>query len=161
MRKKRGQAALEFLMTYGWALIAILILISAIYYFGVTRPKDILPNRCLFSPEIECVAYSLSSTDNTFRLKLRNNVGDTITVTSLDLNNEGSTNIVCATPPSKPENWVHRGSKDLTFKDCNLEAASLTPGKTAKLFINLSFYPLRGGLEYVKNVQGEIITKVS
>ena len=160
MKKNRGQAALEFLTTYAWAFIMILILIAAITYFGVIRPKDILPNRCLFSPEIECVAYALSSADDTFRLKLKNNVGDTITATSLNLNNEGSTNIDC-TNPSMPTNWAYRGLADLAFTNCNLEAAGLTPGKTAKLFINLSFYPHRGGPDYVRNVQGEIIIKVS
>jgi len=160
MKRNRGQAALEFLMTYSWALIMVLILIAAIYYFGVTKPKDLLPNRCLFSPEIECLSYSLSSADNAFRLKLKNNAGDMITVTAINLNNEGSTSLAC-TKPSNPTNWVHGGSQDLVFTNCNLGSTGFNPGKTAKLFINLSFYPFQGGPSYVRNVQGEIITKVS
>ena len=31
---KKAQAAMEFLMTYGWALIVIIIVISALVFFG-------------------------------------------------------------------------------------------------------------------------------
>jgi len=31
---KKGQAALEFLMTYGWAFLVILVMIGALAYFG-------------------------------------------------------------------------------------------------------------------------------
>lgn len=33
--KKRGQAAIEFLMTYGWAIIIIVIAVAALAYLGV------------------------------------------------------------------------------------------------------------------------------
>ena len=35
---RRGQTALEYLMTYGWALVVIVIVIAALYYFGVFSP---------------------------------------------------------------------------------------------------------------------------
>ena len=36
----RGQSALEYLMTYGWALVVIVIVIAALFAFGVfTTPK--------------------------------------------------------------------------------------------------------------------------
>jgi len=151
---------MEFLMTYGWALITMLILISGLYYFGVSNPKDILPDRCSFSPQIGCIAYSLTSSDNSFLLRLKNNVGEVITVTALDLNSEGVTNIVC-TKPSKPTSWPNTISIDLPFTACNFDAAGFRPGKSVKLFVNLSYYPIKSGSSYVSNVQGEIITKVS
>jgi hypothetical protein len=83
----------------------ILIVIAAIVYFGVIKPKDILPNRGLFSPQIGCVAYSLSLAD---------------------------------------------------FRCC-----WFLPRKTVRLFLNRSFYPLKGDSNYVSNVQGEMLTKVS
>jgi len=137
MKKNRGQAAVEFLMTYGWALLVMLIAIGALYYFGVLNPKDILPDRCSFSPQIGCIAYSLSSSDNKFLLRLKNNVGEVITVTALDLNKEGGTNLVC-TKPSNPTSWPSASLINLEFTGCNFAAAGFTPGKTVKLFINLS-----------------------
>ena len=36
---RKAQAALEFLTTYGWAFIVILIMIGALAYFGVLNPS--------------------------------------------------------------------------------------------------------------------------
>ena len=48
---KRGQAALEFLSTYGFAFLIILVMIGALAYFGVLDPTRFLPNRCQVSAE--------------------------------------------------------------------------------------------------------------
>jgi hypothetical protein len=160
MGNKSGQAAMEFLMTYSWALIIILIVVAAIVYFGVTNPKDFLPNRCLFSPEIGCVGSSLSSADDTFKIKLKNNFGDTITVTNLDLSAEDSPSFSC-TNPTLPVNWKNLESIDLTYTACDLASVNLYQGKTVKLALDLSFYPVKLGSSYVTNVKGEIVTKVS
>ena len=45
---KKSQAALEFLTTYGWAFLIILIMIGALSYFGILSPSKLLPNRCNF-----------------------------------------------------------------------------------------------------------------
>lgn len=38
---KKGQSALEYLMTYGWALVVIVIVIAALFLFGVfSTPKN-------------------------------------------------------------------------------------------------------------------------
>lgn len=41
--KKKAQSALEFLTTYGWAFLVILIMIGALAYFGVLDPNRFLP----------------------------------------------------------------------------------------------------------------------
>jgi uncharacterized protein (UPF0333 family) len=35
---RKGQAAMEFLMTYGWAILVVLAAIGALAYFGVLSP---------------------------------------------------------------------------------------------------------------------------
>ena len=45
-RIRKSQAALEFLTTYGWAFLVILIMIGTLAYFGILSPGKILPNRC-------------------------------------------------------------------------------------------------------------------
>ena len=46
MFRKKGQAAMEFLMTYGWAILVVLVAIGALAYFGVLSPDRFLPERC-------------------------------------------------------------------------------------------------------------------
>ena len=52
---KRAQSALEFLTTYGWAFLVILIMIGAMSYFGVLEPTRFLPDKCTWSPAVGCV----------------------------------------------------------------------------------------------------------
>ena len=68
---KRAQAALEFLTTYGWAFLVILIMIGTLAYFGILSPGKYLPNRCTFGSELQCIDYQISATGNTFRIKLK------------------------------------------------------------------------------------------
>lgn len=83
---KRGQAALEFLTTYGWAFLVILVMIGALGYFGVLNPDNFLPQRCNVGPEFNCVEYQAiawgSGTIPSVNLSviLGNNVGDAMTV---------------------------------------------------------------------------------
>ena len=39
MREKKGQA-MEFFMTYGWAILVVLVAVGALAYFGVLDPKN-------------------------------------------------------------------------------------------------------------------------
>ena len=46
MANKKAQAAMEFLMTYGWAILVVLVVIGALAYFGVLNPRNLVPNSC-------------------------------------------------------------------------------------------------------------------
>jgi hypothetical protein len=43
---KKGQEAMEFLMTYGWAILVVIAAIAALAYFGVLDPSRLLPDDC-------------------------------------------------------------------------------------------------------------------
>ncbi|MEM4272100.1 MAG: hypothetical protein QXH30_00775 [Candidatus Bilamarchaeaceae archaeon] len=47
MKNLKGQAAMEYLMTYGWALLAIIIVIAALLYLNPFRA----PELCLFQQQ--------------------------------------------------------------------------------------------------------------
>ena len=51
-RGRRSQAAMEFLLTYGWAILVVLVVIGALAYFGVLDPSQLFPDKCLFGPGI-------------------------------------------------------------------------------------------------------------
>ena len=97
--RKNSQAALEFLATYGWAFLIMLIVIAALAYFGVLSPSKLLPNRCNFGSEFACLDYVASATQNTIKIRLKNSLGTPITVQSIILSNEGSTQFSCTSTP--------------------------------------------------------------
>ena len=39
MINKKSQSAMEYLMTYGWAILVVLIALGALFYLGVFSPK--------------------------------------------------------------------------------------------------------------------------
>lgn len=45
---RRSQAAMEFLMTYGWVILVVLAAIAALAYFGVLNPAKFFPESCVF-----------------------------------------------------------------------------------------------------------------
>lgn len=71
---KKGQAAMEFLMTYGWAILVVLVAIGALAYFGVLNPSRFLPNSCTVAPGISCDDFKIG-TGGTGTVVLRNGMG--------------------------------------------------------------------------------------
>ena len=54
---KKSQAALEFIMTYGWAIMAVLVAIGSLAYFGVLSPGNFLPSKCQLQPGLACIDH--------------------------------------------------------------------------------------------------------
>jgi hypothetical protein len=75
-KRKNGQAAIEFLVTYGWAILAAMLVIAALTYFGMTNPSVSLPDKCMFSNAFECSDFIITPSQT--RVKLTNTLGQTI-----------------------------------------------------------------------------------
>ena len=86
----KAQAALEFLMTYGWVIMVVLVSIGSLSYFGVLSPDAFLPKRCSLPAGISCLDYEVSSSK--IILVVQNNFGETITIDKIDVakKNNGS-----------------------------------------------------------------------
>lgn len=79
--KRRAQAAMEFLMTYGWAILVVLLAIGALAYFGVLDPSRLLPESTTFPAPISNVDNGLiDSQTNSVEVALINNKGVPITL---------------------------------------------------------------------------------
>lgn len=88
-KNRKGQAAMEFLMTYGWAILAAVIVIGVLAYFGVFSPGKLVPEACTLSAPLGCNEARINSTAVT--VIFRNGVGETVDVRNLSVGNCGST----------------------------------------------------------------------
>lgn len=161
----KSQAALEFLTTYGWAFLVILIMIGALAYFGVLNPSRLLPDRCNFGPEMDCQDFhiSLSPSPGIIKVKLKNNVGEAINIVSPDgltISTEAAAELSCSGAPDTSGIWKTGARRDLTFSGCNLAAVGFVAGEKAKVSIKLRYYAVRSGIDYAHDVSGEIFGTV-
>ena len=77
---KRGQSALEYLMTYGWAILAVVIIAGVLWYLGIFNPNQ-------FAGEKQCGGFSgftcqdfRMNTSGVLTIVLNNKVGGSVTV---------------------------------------------------------------------------------
>ena len=133
----RAQAALEFLTTYSWAFVTIMIAIGALYYFGVFDFARFLPQECLFPSQFECTAFSfVVEPAKEIRFRMVNNIGETVNVKSFSVKNEDVAPLTCNTDPALIKvkcgdaseedlisfNWKTGLDCDFTFTGCSGEA---------------------------------------
>ena len=86
----RGQSAIEYLMTYGWAILIILIVAGVLAWYGFFNPAASLPATKTGFSQVDIVSpWDLSSAD-LLRIDLENRVGQTINVTGISVD-EGTT----------------------------------------------------------------------
>ncbi|MEM3791421.1 MAG: hypothetical protein QXL16_01695, partial [Candidatus Micrarchaeaceae archaeon] len=57
----QGQSALEYLTTYGWAIIIIGVVISALVFLGVFNPSSLVSQQCIFPAGFVCNIGSMTS----------------------------------------------------------------------------------------------------
>jgi len=111
----RSQAALEFLVTYAWAFIGIIIALGALYYFGAFDLSRFLEQKCIFPQQFECVAFSFVGDE--VRLRLVNNAGETIDVKGYSISNDLPVPLSCADPATF-NGWLAGEERDFTFTGC-------------------------------------------
>ncbi|HLC55501.1 MAG TPA: hypothetical protein VJJ75_03115 [Candidatus Nanoarchaeia archaeon] len=73
---KRGQSSMEFLMTYGWAVLAIIAAVGALAYYNVFSPAKYFPDECELFSQVECKAWKVSSSQ--IEIVVRNEFGQVL-----------------------------------------------------------------------------------
>ncbi|MDO8340316.1 MAG: hypothetical protein Q7T16_06695 [Candidatus Burarchaeum sp.] len=93
---RRGQGALEYLLTHGWALLVLALVIVILYGIGIFNPSRYVSEECVFQPGFGCASPArlhLASSSAPpvpnarfiFGVPLANNLGYDIAITKLDV----------------------------------------------------------------------------
>jgi hypothetical protein len=147
----KGQAAMEFLMTYGWAILVVLAAIAALAYFGVLSPSKFLPEKCLMETGFTCVSSKIEPARAT--LILSNGLGKPITIYGINIS---TANGDCAT--------VFAGQDVSAGEQTTIAWSGCSNGNRGDVFKgNIQVYYTEknpGGLWINKTAVGEIAVKV-
>lgn len=146
---KKGQAALEFLVTYGWAFIVILFAIGALYLLVIPQSSLIAPS-CEFSGGLSCLGFQFRE-PNGVRVELQNNFGRPINITRIDC-------IVGATSGSANLNVELNAGAISHLLTCVLNDDVLSRGDFTNANVVVYFIP--DGQQFPRTAEGNVMTNV-
>src|SRR3989344_731683 len=141
----KSQAALEFIMTYGWAILVVLVAIGALSYFGVLSPDRFLPETCTLPAGISCLDQAAYSSIDEIDVNLKNSLGMDITRITVDITG-------CTSSFSTPS-LKNGGSVIAAPTGCTLTACQKYTGQ-----INVSYSNSDTGVNH--KIQGTLSMKV-
>ncbi len=160
MRLRKAQAAMEFLVTYGWAILIVLAAIGALAYFGVLKPGKYLPDSCQFQAGISCVDWKALPGANgtgTVTAVIRNSKGQDFIDFSLSAAGFPCTDDKDTyTNPSATVN-LDDGEEAIFVITCPNELIS-TKKLSVRLKANYKTYTDAGLVEH--NIYGDMTTKI-
>jgi hypothetical protein len=166
LSKMRGQAAMEFLMTYGWAILVVLIVIGALAYFGVLSPSNLLPEKCTFPVSLTCVDFNVagSTTTGSVTLVLQNGAGRDMSISKMVVNSDAlaSGGAACnvPVPPTVLPSTLSNGNK-ASFVIGGAGCAWVDQGRDKNRYLINVEYNWLDNPTVKHNITGELLAKKS
>lgn len=149
LKNKKGQAAMEFLMTYGWAILVVLAAIAALAYFGVLSPDRFLPEKCTMPSGIACLDFAQDGNDVV--LSIQNAAGFDMSNVSVGLTSDEYT--IGCTPTTANVSLANGQKRQFTVNCVTLPAA----GAKLKAAVSMDYINPSSGLDHTAS--GELIMK--
>jgi hypothetical protein len=145
MKSRKAQAAVEYLMTHGWAILVLTAIIVLLYSIGMFNPSKYVKEECYFQPDLNCPSFRLAKTGTppyTLAFSVSNGLGFDIIVDEIK---------VTATDLGKRSEYTYSGSCSSGI--CSPASGLLKAGR----FLNVTFpiyesesLPERGTTEHLK-----------
>lgn len=150
MGNRKAQAAMEFLVTYGWMLMVAALVAAAMFYMGVFDTNKYVPHQCNMGLDFRCEQYS-TFTNGSIRINMLNKVGEPVELVSFTCQHE--LGVSSSAVVSAGNSW---GPGDSTRIDCPaIAAGTYFEGDMVKVDATLEYRKLGGG--FTKSVQGTIV----
>jgi hypothetical protein len=141
---KKSQTAMEFLMTYGWAILVVLAAISALAYFGVLKPNQFLPEKCMLDVGVACIDFKITS--NEITMLILNSLGRNIEVSDITIGN-------CTTSFNQTLNNGYKFT--FILSGCNNGLVD------SRFKSNVEIFYINKGSMMSKTIKGSIVGKVN
>ena len=132
--QRKGQSALEYLMTYGWAILIIIIVGGVLYYYGVFSPGQLVGESKVGFSKVQIDTWSVESGTDDINFILENRAGKEINITEITVGS--GTNEV--TNALSPEINLQAGERSESFETVN--SPSIEQGETYKWDITITYY---------------------
>lgn len=98
-KSKKGQAALDFLMTYGWAIALIVIIAAVLFALGIFDINNFVGNKAVGFSQVAVKGWGLDPA-GTFTIKMSNQAGVPISITNVSIVVGNTTAVLAGLPVS-------------------------------------------------------------
>jgi len=153
MATVKAQSAIEFLMTYGWAILIVLSVVAVLFYTGVFNPSTVAPTMCVLGAGFACQGYLIDTAGN-LTIDLGQSTGNSVNITG----------IACDTS-SSPTSWksvsqtIENGRHAvITGVPCKKDGAAPKAGDYYKGTIFINYTDKETGMSH--KVKGEVSYKI-
>ena len=157
MEKSKAQSAMEYLVTYSWAIIIIAVTLAALYSLGLFSPSAFITDSCIFPADFSCLSGFLYS-NGTFTLNLEQSTVSAVNITAAGCNNGGlTTNMVSYN--SANQIYLPIGGNTTLSVPCYSNGTIFTsqPGTLYQGYMLVNYTSLQTGFQHI--VVGKLIEK--
>ncbi len=139
---KKGQTALEYLMTYGWAILIIVVVVAALFAMNVFNPGAWTGESAsgFASFKVDAFSYAGSSGNGTGNFTLANRLGQSITLTQIT-----ATEATNGTTVTNSSSFTLGPNDEIAYSIANLGA--LATGSQYSVDVTIS-YTWKGQTKY-------------
>ncbi len=85
------QSAMEYLMTYGWAILILAVALSVIFTLGFLNPSAFASQQCLLPAGFSCTVVGMS-TNGLITLNIYQNMPSQVNITAIGCNSNSTLN---------------------------------------------------------------------
>ena len=133
----KGQSALEYLITYGWAILVILVVLAVLWYYGIFNPANWAQEQIKSGS-----AFNVALTDKSLNTTNLNIMLSSLMAVSANITKIEVTGDVTGTYTLVAPETVAASGKSV--KEPITITTALTSGSLAKFTVKVSYLPAGG-----------------
>ncbi len=149
----KAQAAMEFLMTYGWAILAVAVVIGVLDYTGILGGATLLPERCTIDPGSGLFCEDFVAYPGRVILRVRNILTSPVNITGASVSQGRNS---CNLPSSASIYLKGENVGELSLFDGSTCLNLTLPGKKLKGDISITY--IRQSLS--RTAKGDTVVRV-
>ena len=160
---RKGQAAIEYLTTYGWALLALVIVFAALFASGALTPNYLVSQECTFGTNFQCQS-ALFDQGSASKLNIQffNGFPYKVKIDSVTVVSEDGTRQVSWTPDLSSGVELESGTNTTLYG--TLSGSKLPSGAIERFYGNITYVScapeLGGCTDSTHTITGRITAKV-
>ena len=148
MRYVRGQNAVEYMMTYGWAILVVLVAGVMVWQMGILElSRNITPDKRGFS-QVTPLDWGLRD-DGSFVVVVQNNAGTILEITDVGAILEVGGSGACTLDTVVPiDNFRPASTQRVDFSDCTIDGDT---GDYYRMNLTIRYQNKASALPHVSN----------